>query len=442
MSSALAIARVTAILTDLLNNGVVEQDLTATLGTVKVSAKPPDRVAPGSSSDPNQLNLFLYHVAPNPGWRNRALPSRDEEGSRLTNPPLALDLFYLLTAYGEKDFHAEILLGYAMQLFHETPVLTRDAIRKALGGPNEPIVGAILPTDFQALVAADLADQVEQIKIIPQSMSTEETSKLWTALGTPYRPTAAYQVSVVLIESRRPTRQTLPVRERIVEVMPFQRPVIESIESDAGPGRPIVASSTIIIAGRQLRGAITSVLIRGNKFIPAPDDLGQNQIKIFLPSQPGALRAGVQGVQVVHEIDLGKPPKPHRGVESNVAAFILHPKPDLFQFDAGTGTNPPTLMLTFDPKVGRSQRVTLLLGERNPPAGTPGRAYSIAAPPENGITTAGQTETDTIIFSLAGVEIGMYFVRVQVDGAESSLTTDPNQGPTFGHFNGPTVAIT
>ena len=435
MSSALAIAGVSAVLADLLNNGVVNQDLTATLGTVKVSAKPPDRVAPGSGADPNQLNLFLYHVAPNPGWRNTALPSRDGDGARLTNPPLALDLFYLLTAYGEKDFYAEILLGYAMQLLHETPVLTRDAIRTALrSGSNQPVDGSILPSTFQQLVADDLAEQVEQIKIIPQAMSTEEMSKLWTALQTSYRPTAAYQVSVVLIESRRPTRQTFPVRERILEVVPFQRPAIELIESNAGPGEPITASSTIIIKGRQLRGAITSVLIDGSKFIPVPGDLGDNEIKIVPGSQSAALRAGVQGVQVVHEIDLGDPPVAHRGVESNVAAFILHPTITSPTFPAtASGTFP----LSFRPMVGRSQRVTLLLGESNPPTGTPGRAYSIAAPPENGITTAGQTETAAITFSLANVDPGDYLVRVQVDGAESSLGVD-----SAGRFNAPIVTIT
>jgi hypothetical protein len=434
MSSALAIAGVSAVLTDLLNNGVIDHNL----GPVKISAKPPDRVVPPNSPDPNQLNLFLYHVAPNPGWRNTALPARDEEGNRLTNPPLALDLFYLLTAYGEKDFQAEILLGYAMQLFHETPVLTRDAIRTALRGPGQPIDGSILPTDFQALIAADLAEQVEQIKIIPQTMSTDEMSKLWTALQTSYRPTAAYQVSVVLIESRRPTRQTLPVRERIVEVVSFQRPVIESVESAAGPEEPIRANSTIIIKGRQLRGVITSVLIGGIKFVPALADLGDKQIKIVLPpTLPDVLRAGVQSVQVVHEIDLGKPRLAHRGVESNVAAFILDPAITFSPNASGT------LVITFDPTVGRSQRVTLLLGESNPPANTPGRSFSIAAPPENGITVVGQKETATITFSLQDVGTGQFFVRAQVDGAESALTVDTNlASPTVGQFNGPPVTIT
>lgn len=427
MSSALAIAGVSAVLTDLLNNGIIDHNL----GAVKVSAKPPDRVIPPGSTDISQLNLFLYHVAPNPGWRNTALPSRGGDGARVSNPPLALDLFYLLTAYGEKDFQAEVLLGYAMQLFHETPVLTRDAIRTALRGPQAPVDGTILPS---LLDAADLAEQVEQIKIIPQSMSTEEMSKLWTALQTSYRPTAAYQVSVVLIESKKSTRPTLPVRERIVKVVPFQRPVIDTIESAAAADDPIVATSTIVIKGRDLRGAITSVVIGGIEFVPAPADLTANAIKIKLSPVPsgGVLRAGVQTVQVVHEVDLGEPPVAHRGVESNVAAFILHPSLAPFASPVVAGGD---LTLTFDPPVGRSQRVSLLLGEKDPSPNPPARAFNIAAPAENGITVAGQTDTPTIKFSLAGVATGDYFVRVQVDGAESALTV------VAGKFDGPTLKI-
>lgn len=438
MSSPLAIAGVTAVLADLLNNGVVDHNLAATVGTVKVSARPPDRVMPGSGSDPNQLNLFLYHIAPNPGWRNVGLPARDEDGTRLTNPPLALDLFYLLTAYGEKDFYAEILLGYAMQLLHETPVLTRDAIRKALRGPGAPVTGSILPTDFRTLVAAELAEQVEQIKIIPQSMNTEEMSKLWTALQTSYRPTAAYQVSVVLIEAKRPTRQTLPVLEPVIKVTPFRRPVVDSVENADDPGEPIVADSTLLIKGQQLRGENTSVVIGGISFTPTPLNLGSSQIKVplSLPG-PAVLRAGIQDVQVVQQVNLGKPPVPHQGIESNVAAFILHPKITVPATASGT------LRIKFDPKVGRTQRVILLLGERNPPPDRPARSFNIAAPVDNGITTPAQADTDAITFSLQGVDTGQFLVRVQVDGAESSLTIDNIAGSaTLNQFNGPPVTIT
>jgi hypothetical protein len=435
VSSALAIAGVSAVLTDLLNNGVIDHGLTAAVGSaVKVSSKPPDRVTPVGGTDSNQLNLFLYHVAPNPGWRNVALPARASDGARVSNPPLALDLFYLLTAYGEKDFQAEILLGYAMQLFHETPILTRDAIRTALRGPGAPVDGSILPS---LLNAADLAEQVEQIKIIPQSMSTEEMSKLWTALHTSYRPTAAYQVSVVLIESTKSTRPTLPVRERILKVIPFQRPTIEAIESSVSVITPIVAGSTIVIKGRQLRGDITSVVVNGTKIVPASGDIRDDRIEVTLPA---TLRAGLQSTQVVHEIDLGKPPVAHRGVESNVGAFVLHPT--LAVAPPSPVSNTGNISLTFNPKVGRSQRVALLLSEKEPVLNPPAQAFHIVAPAENGLA-AGVPETATILFPLAGVAPGAYFVRVQVDGADSALDVDTTVGSaTENQFIGPLITVT
>ncbi|MGZ8323641.1 MAG: Pvc16 family protein, partial [Rhodoplanes sp.] len=61
------------------------------------------------------------------------MPSRSGTGGeRLTNAPLALDLHYVMIAYGRADFQAEILLGYGMHLLHERPVLDRAAIRRAL----------------------------------------------------------------------------------------------------------------------------------------------------------------------------------------------------------------------------------------------------------------------------------------------------------------------
>ena len=164
-----------------------------------MTAVAPDTIDLDDADEPPRLNLFLHQVTPNSGWRNAGLPSRSAiSGERLTNAPLALDLHYLLTAYGRADFQAEILLGYGMHLLHERPVLDRAAIRRALN--PSPLDVSMLPPAFQALAASDLADQVELIKITPAAMGTDEMSKLWTAIQSHYRPSAAYHVSVVLIE--------------------------------------------------------------------------------------------------------------------------------------------------------------------------------------------------------------------------------------------------
>ena len=184
MSNALAVASVSFVLVDLLNNGLIDHDISATLGNeVTVSALSPDKVdgLQTKATANSQLNLFLYNVTQNQGWKNVGYPSRDSNGDRVNNPPLAINLHYLLSAYGMEQFHSEILLGYGMQLFHETPFLPRDAIRKSLAAPSLVPPGQGLPPFMASLFTSELAEQVEQIKIWPETLSTEEISRLWTA---------------------------------------------------------------------------------------------------------------------------------------------------------------------------------------------------------------------------------------------------------------------
>ena len=110
MSNALAIASVSAVLKDILNNGIIDNQLA---GDVTVSALPPDRVLVNGQQETNRLNLFLFQVTPNLGWRNVGLPSHDSRGERIANPPLGLDLHYLLTAYGAAEFRPRSSSGTA-----------------------------------------------------------------------------------------------------------------------------------------------------------------------------------------------------------------------------------------------------------------------------------------------------------------------------------------
>ncbi len=451
MSTALAIASVTAVLKDLLNNGVVDHNVQPLLGDVTVSALPPDRIITEATPEKSQLNLFLYQVTPNAAWRNAALPARDSRGARLTNPPLALDLHYLLTAYGEKDLHAEILLGYGMQILHEAAVLPRDAIRRALSPfPQQPFDVGQLPPQLRALFESGLAEQVEQIKVVPQSISTEEISRLWTAFQARYRPTAAYQVSVVLIESRSgAVRAALPVRERNVYAIPFRQPVVEQLLSrpnaaaKALPNQPILHEHFLVLRGRQLRGDDTRVHVADVEVVPAASDVSESEISFQLP--PG-LFAGVQGLQVVHATPMGTPLVPHSGVASDVTAFVLRPHIDTVNVNAQQGSAPDlragTFDLTVSPAIGREQRVTLLLNElaSPPPSDRAAYAYGFERkspyqdvfPPQ---TPPPTTSALSIVFK--DVKPAQYLVRLQVDGAVSPLDTDA----VTKAFNGPVVNI-
>jgi hypothetical protein len=418
MSNPLAIATVTAVLQNFLQNSSTEVAAALGIPTVTVSAEPPDRIEIDNAS-PDRINLFLFQATENPGWRNAAFPSRNPNGDRISNPPLALDLSYLLTAYGSAGLHAEALLGYAMFVLHEMPVLTRDAIREVSITPPAPPLLA-------GLTSSELADQIEQIKIAPQIMSVEEISKIWSALQSQYRPTAVYKASVVLIESKKSVRPTLPVRARQLLVVPFEQPRIDLLQSQSADGadifhdQVILAGYNLVIDGQRLRGTTTRVLIDAQEIIPNDDEVSPARIIVALPA---TLQPGLHSVQVVHRLafDPDSPNDLRRGVESNVAAFVLSP-----QIAVAPPPTPQnsTLNLAVTPDVGRAQRADLLVGDRT---------ISIPARDPNGPPASG-----TLDFLIPeNFPTGTFLVRVQIDGAQSPLEQDAN-----GVFVSPTLQIT
>jgi Pvc16 N-terminal domain len=421
MSSALAIAAVTAVLKNTLEHAMIDHAVgDSVAGDVAVTTLAPDRIETGEK-EKAQLNVFLYHITPNSGWRNVGLPSHDDRGRRLSNAPLAVDLHYLLTAYGQDNLEAEIVLGHAVQALHEIPVLTREAIRKALAppGPGSPVT---TPT---ALAGSGLAEQVEQIKLTPMPMSTEEMYRVWSALQAHYRPTAAYQASVVLIEERRATRPALPVRERRVHVLPFRPPAIESVfPQSATPG------ARLAILGQNLKA--DRVRVRFGAASSDPETVSDRRIEVVLPV---SLRAGINTVQVVHPLDLGTPVEPHEGFESNVAVFVLRPTIVASVSNVSVSTINGVTVASADvqvnvtPPVGKAQRVALLLNEFDPPADRAPRAYRFEAPPRD---LPGAPETTAVFsFAVEGVAPATYLVRVRVDAAESALETDANRKVTI-----------
>ena len=439
MSSALAIASVTAVLRDLLNNGLIDSNISSLVGNVIVSAVAPDRIDVTSNDQQSQLNLFLYQVTPNASWRNAGLPARNAAGERISNPPLALNLHYLLTAYGAQDLHAEILLGYGMQLFHETPVLPRKAIRTSLENPSHVASGSGLPPAMRALFTSELAEQVEQIKIVPETLNTEEISRMWSAFQAHYRPTAAYQASVVLIESKQSIKTALPVAERQVHVYPFNNLVIEEIRSQVKAGdpieinKPILPGQNLVLMGHGFSADNVLVDIDGIEATPA--EVSPDQIILAIPA---GLKPGVHGVRVIHSEDMGKPEMPHRLFESNVAAFVLRPVIDAasIAFTAGPGDVPidGTVEFIVDPPVGDSQSVVLILNElapaTSPPVASSGASYSFMAPSRLNVSPPPDPPDSTQIFAIPirGVNAGTYLMRVQIDGAESPLTANVNTG--------------
>lgn len=214
MSNTLAIAAATATLRNLLLTGIRARD--AELSDLDVTTRPPD--AARNNVNGTSLNLFLYRTVVNTGWSNTDMPRVVKPGES-GYPPLSLNLQYLITAYGrdliDQDAVSHRVLGGAMSVLHDHPVLGAAEIRSAIQGN-------------------DLADQLERIRITSLPLTVDDMSRLWSAFQSQYRVSAVYEVTVVLIDSQRPTRAPLPVLtrgqdDRGVVAVPGGAPVLRTI---------------------------------------------------------------------------------------------------------------------------------------------------------------------------------------------------------------------
>ncbi len=420
---ALTIAAVTAVLKNLLENAVA--GLSSLLnGEATVSALPPDHIKTREEEKP-RVNLFLYQVACNQGWRNEDLPSHDSRGMRLSNPLLALDLYYLLTVYGKQDFAAEILLGYAMQTFHEKPVLSRELIRRVLPSKEVEDQGEDSSSQMEILKklsVSGLAEQIELIKISPYQLNTEEISKLWSAFQSNYRLSAAYKISVVLIRSRSQTRSPLPVLKRNIDSLPNLIPAYPALQDVKPPDNQhaVRMGEILTLNGHHLYGdkillhfknvhsstVLELPVLKGTTStslqVLIPRDPTGGTVDEQSPMHPDNWKAGIYSVSGIIQIS-GNEDRRTNELPVSIAPEVK-----------SITINGEEITVICSPKVWKDQRVTLIIGD-----------HEIFAEERK------EEKTRILTFKASGLPKGEQKVRLRVDGVESILINRKGSEPSF-----------
>jgi hypothetical protein len=130
--------------------------------------------------------LFLYQVTENPAMKNRE-PERLSD-DKVRAPGLFLDLYYMLIPYEsskiqdltERTKEEHMVLGKAMQIFHDNAILRDPVLKDGLSGRGL------------------------QIGLTLNPVSIDEMTKIWQAFQTkPFKPAVCYLVTPVPIESER-----------------------------------------------------------------------------------------------------------------------------------------------------------------------------------------------------------------------------------------------
>ena len=136
-----------------------------------------------------RLSLFLYQVHQNEFLNNWEM--RQTSDGTLENPPLTLDLFYMLTVYPppessdtqvtDRTLFEHRFLGTAMRIFYDNGIVRGSRLQ-----------------------GTGLADTASELRIVLTTMSMENLTQMWGAFnGQPYRTSVFYQVTPVAIDSRR-----------------------------------------------------------------------------------------------------------------------------------------------------------------------------------------------------------------------------------------------
>ncbi|MEL7037553.1 MAG: DUF4255 domain-containing protein [Cyanobacteria bacterium J06592_8] len=442
MSNHLAVATATATLQRILQRAVQRDVEGARVTTVR-----PDG-STGSIPETG-VNLYLYHIKRNPALTNQDTPNFQRRGEITRRRQAALDLFYVVSFYGnDGDLEPQRLLGSVVQTLEDQLVLSADMIRAAIADPT-----------FTYLADSDLAEQVEQIRSEFISVSTDELSKIWSVFfQTPYALSLVYKVTVILVESDVAGRSALPVRDRIFSSTVFpKQPMISRVVALSGKNQPIFSNSILSIRGQNLAGVLTQVRIGKVEVTPQVLNSGELHLPLSL-IPPSELRAGVQSLQVIHlqapptpprsrrrsprsrptaTLSRNAPPRPPQ-IESNVAPFVLRPTIKSVNVDNLEGFDDEprsgTLTITTNLAIGRSQRLVLMMNEYNLDSQNP-LGYLFTAP--------ARRETATVVtIPIREVKPGEYLVRIQIDGAESMLGIDENpESSTFEQYIQPRVAI-
>lgn len=126
------------------------------------------------------LTLFLYYIAENPHLKN----NMSAYASDWEHPPLALDLYYMITAYtsvqdiAQKSLEEQRVLGRAMRLLHTNSVLHGSRLQGALRGSSDVL------------------------RVTMNPLALTEMTSIWHAIPKQhYRPSIGYVVSPVMLRT-------------------------------------------------------------------------------------------------------------------------------------------------------------------------------------------------------------------------------------------------
>jgi hypothetical protein len=254
------------------------------------------------------------------------------------------------------------------------------------------------------------------LRISPEFLNAEDMSKFWTATLAHYRPCAAYQVSVVLIQKETPRPQPLPVLVRNIGATPSVLPrlPIISVMTPAAKLPVVQLATTVTLEGFHLDGTNREVLLTNDRFeidevLPAAGG-GATTMEFSIP----AARAADFPVGVYRVGARVQPPGEAVQRVTNQLALTIAPSVNGLPMTVTRSGTTASFTLSFTPALRAGQTARLVLG---------GNEY--APQPFTGPTTT------TLSFEIPDAPVADHLARLRIDGIDSPLIDVEARPPNF-----------
>jgi hypothetical protein len=139
------------------------------------------------------ISLFLYRIAPNTSRRN--LPPTTGPDGRRFRPPIPVDLYYIATAWAPTAVRQQRLLGWAIRMFEDVPVLPTGLLNNY--GP-EP----------------EIFKQGETVEIILDQLTLQDLNNFWGVSKASLQLSVGYIARMLHIQSSMPMTEYAEVQTR------------------------------------------------------------------------------------------------------------------------------------------------------------------------------------------------------------------------------------
>ena len=172
--------------------------------TLKFTGLAPDAARLDTEAD-CRVSVYLFHVAADKFYRSTYPTGGSPQ--RIPEQPLALTLYYLVTAYSAKSHNNEQrAMSAVLKCFHEGPIKKLNTVS-------------------------------EEFTLTLEAQSVDELSRLWQSIASPMRLSAVYRVSVIFIAP--PERKTPePVRHAVKFDPPYDIKPLDPV-----PGPPVLGAT-------------------------------------------------------------------------------------------------------------------------------------------------------------------------------------------------------